>query len=345
MREVAENSTDDRYVEVTRRLSAMNVGGASVITLLMLGSLWGRWRVWGVVLGVQVVLIFFNAWVNKVYLPRRGRPAEVVRTIVNLVTSLVLSHIAGWPAPVWLWLPFVALAFDHLGTRVASRILWGFCVAFDLLAFHDGVPWIFPVSFTALAFFCSEISRLRFGIIRDMLTRSDQQRDELAHAHASIQEAHAQLTAEVKARERAEMDLRQAHKLEAVGRLAAGVAHEINTPVQFIAHSMSYIRDALADLMPLIHRYQALRAAAEAQGTLRDLSDEVAAAEKDADLEYALENLPKAMTRSLDGLNRVTTIVRSLKAFAHPDREEMAPVDLNQAIENTLVICKHEYKM
>jgi signal transduction histidine kinase len=338
-------AVDDRYVEITRRLSVMNVSGACAITTLSLACLWGQWRLFAMVLGVQIGVIAFNIWVNNVYLPRRGRPAEVLRTIVNLNTSLLMSHIARWPTPVWLWLPFIALAFDHLDTRVATRILVGFCVAFDLLAFYDGVPWIFPVSFTALAFFCSEISRRRFEVIRDMLGRSDQQRTDLREAHASIHQAHADLTAEVRARERAELDLRQAHKLEAVGRLAAGVAHEINTPVQFIGDSMNFIRDALGDLTPLIRRYQGLRQAAEKELSLRQISEEIARNEEDADLEYALENVPQALERSLDGLKRVATIVRSLKEFAHPDHKDMAPIDLNQAIESTLVICKHEYKL
>lgn len=340
-----ETRENDRYAEITRKLSALNVAGAMGITALTLAALWGNWRVFAIVLGVQFLVISFNAWVNNVYLPRRGRQAEVPRTIINLVTTLVMAHITGWPAPVWLWLPYVALAFDHLDARIATRILVGFCVAFDLLAFYDGVSWIYPVCFTALAFFCSEISRLRYATIRNMLGRSDRQRTELSVAHESIKEAHTDLTAEVQARERAESDLRRAQKLEAVGRLAAGVAHEINTPVQFISDSMTFIQGALADLTPLIRKYQGLRQAALEVPSLRQLSEDLARDEESADLDYALDNIPPALERSLEGLKRVTTIVRSLKEFAHPDQKEMTPVDLNQAIASTLVICKHEYRL
>jgi signal transduction histidine kinase len=342
---MSEPREDDRYTEITRKLSAMNVAGASAITVLTLLSLWCRWRMFAIVLGVQILVIGFNAWVNHFYMPRRGRAAELPRTIVNLGTSLVIAHLAEWPTPVWLWLPFIAVAFDHLDTTIARRILLGFCVTFDVLAFVDGVSWMYPVCFTALAFFCSEISRLRFVTIREMLARSDRQRTELRVAHASIQDAHARLTAEVMARERAELDLRQAQKLEAVGRLAAGVAHEINTPVQFISDSMSFIQTALADLTPLIRAYQGLRQAAVTNPSLRQFAEDIARHEETADLDYALENVPSAMERSLDGLKRVTTIVRSLKEFAHPDQKEMTPVDLNQAIESTLVICNHAYKL
>ena len=67
-------------------------------------------------------------------------------------------------------------------------------------------------------------------------------------------------------------------------------------------------------------------------------------AEEDADLDYLLENVPQALDRSLDGLDRVATIVRSMKEFAHPDQKEMTAVDLNQAIQSTLVIARNEYK-
>jgi len=76
----------------------------------------------------------------------------------------------------------------------------------------------------------------------------------------------------------------------------------------------------------------------------RDAAEGAFQAEDDADLPYLLENLPKALDRALEGLSRVTTIVRSMKEFAHPDQREMTASDLNQAINNTLVIARNEYK-
>ena len=141
-----------------------------------------------------------------------------------------------------------------------------------------------------------------------------------------------------------EMDLHQAQKLESIGRLAAGVAHEINTPIQFVSDSVHFVRDAVADLTGLIDRYQALcRQVATGQPALEAALD-ASAAEEAADLVYLLEHVPKALTRSLDGLDRVATIVRSMKEFAHPDQKEMTLVDLNRAVTSTLVIARNEYK-
>ena len=333
-----------RYAEVNERLSTLNAIGAGTITLLTALSLWGRWATLGEVLALQVPVIAFNTVVNLVYLPRYGRPAELVRTLVNITLAIVVNRVAGWPQPVWLWLPYIALAFDHLDRRVARWTLVGFCVVQDGFALLDGVPWIYPLSATLFAVFASEVSRHRFGAIREMLVSSDEQRAELETAHVELHEAHERLKTETRAREAAENELRQAHKLEAVGRLAAGVAHEINTPVQFVGHSLQFMHEACIDLCTLVEKLQVVGTEVLEGRPARAAAESARQAERELDLPYILENLPTAFERAGEGLGRVTTIVRSMKEFAHPDQREMAPVDLNHAIECTLVISENEYK-
>lgn len=141
-----------------------------------------------------------------------------------------------------------------------------------------------------------------------------------------------------------EFELNQAQKLESVGRLAAGVAHEINTPIQFVNDSVHFLRDAVNDLIGIVGRLQEVRESVLAGQPDEEAANETVEAEQDADLDYLIENVPKAIDRSLDGLSRVATIVRSMKEFAHPDSREMTPVDLNRAIESTLSIARNEYK-
>jgi len=143
---------------------------------------------------------------------------------------------------------------------------------------------------------------------------------------------------------RLENELAQAQKLESVGRLAAGVAHEINTPVQFVSDSVSFVREAMDDLSQIVDRYRELRTATEQGANVAEAAKAAEEAEDDADLDYILENAPVALDRARDGLGRVAAIVRSMKEFAHPDRKEMAQVDINQAISSTLVIATNEYK-
>jgi signal transduction histidine kinase/HAMP domain-containing protein len=141
-----------------------------------------------------------------------------------------------------------------------------------------------------------------------------------------------------------ESDLQQAQKLESVGRLASGVAHEINTPVQFITDNVHFLRDSTADLTSLI---EALRASNQSvlDGTPSlEAAGAAVEIEKDIDLAYLLDDMPKAHQGCIEGLKRVATIVRSMKEFAHPDSTEMTDIDLNRAIESTLVIASNEYK-
>jgi signal transduction histidine kinase len=145
-------------------------------------------------------------------------------------------------------------------------------------------------------------------------------------------------------REQMELELRLAQKLEAVGQLAAGMAHEINTPIQFVGDTVRFLDDAFSEIQGLVDNYRAALAAAVDGRPPGELAQNVAEAEEEADLEYLQERIPLALKRASDGLDRVSTIVRAMREFAHPPTMEMAPADLNAAIENTLLVAANEYR-
>jgi PAS domain S-box-containing protein len=141
-----------------------------------------------------------------------------------------------------------------------------------------------------------------------------------------------------------EMELQLAQRLESVGQLAAGIAHEINTPIQFVSDTTSFVQGAVLDLMELLSIDAELWEAAEQGAVAPELLERVRAATADADLEYLNERLPAAFERMTDGLTRVADIVSAMRTFAVPPSLERAPVDINAAVRNTLVVTANEYR-
>lgn len=144
-------------------------------------------------------------------------------------------------------------------------------------------------------------------------------------------------------RERIELERRVSHRLEAVGQLAAGIAHEINTPLQFVGDSVSFLRGAVDDLVALNGRYRELMWA-ETPMDLEQRQATMRAAEDEADLEYLIERIPAAFERTADGVDRVRSIVQAMKRFSHTATTEFAPADLNEGIATTLEVSRNEYK-
>lgn len=139
-------------------------------------------------------------------------------------------------------------------------------------------------------------------------------------------------------------ELAAAQKLESVGRLAAGIAHEINTPVQFVSDNVQFVRTSLSDVADVIHAYRNLQQVVLSAGNVAEAASHAAEAERTADLDYILQNAPQALESSIEGLGRIAAIVRSMKEFAHPDQAQKTLADLNKAIRSTLVVAKNEYK-
>ncbi len=149
---------------------------------------------------------------------------------------------------------------------------------------------------------------------------------------------------DITARRQLETELSHARKLEAAGQLAAGIAHEINTPTQFVSDSLYFLKEAFEDQRPLLRKYQEVLASLEGDPKFKARLDEVHEAEEDADLEYLEAHVPASFERCVEGLTRISTIVGAMKEFAHPDQREQSPADINQALRSTLVIARNEYK-
>ena len=147
---------------------------------------------------------------------------------------------------------------------------------------------------------------------------------------------------EMQERQRVEIELRHAQKMESVGQLAAGVAHEINTPMQYVGSSLRFLHDsftdltAIKDIMEDFLDNEAYRQDARVISLKEDLEN--------VDFSYLCERSPKALARAMEGIARVSDIVRAMNEFTHPDRSDMESADINRALETVLTIAKHRYK-
>ncbi len=143
---------------------------------------------------------------------------------------------------------------------------------------------------------------------------------------------------------RIEIELGHARKLEAVGQLASGIAHEINTPTQYVGDGVHFLKEAFEGYRQLVCQYQRVVKMLETTGGHEALVSEIRATEENVDLAYLDANAPNSFESCLDGISRISTIVRAMKEFAHPDQKEKVPANLNQALRTTLAIAKNEYK-
>jgi len=175
--------------------------------------------------------------------------------------------------------------------------------------------------------------------LRDMELQSAQ--DELERR---VEERTAHLNALMEDNKKMEIELRHAQKLEAVGALAAGIAHEINTPIQFVSDNTRFLRDAFRDMAGVIAKYQTVCDQAATGAPSRE-SVEHAINERDkADWDYLRDEIPKAIEHSEEGLGRVATIVRAMKDFSHVNHKGMSTADLNHALQSTLIVARNELK-
>lgn len=141
-----------------------------------------------------------------------------------------------------------------------------------------------------------------------------------------------------------EAQLRLAQKMTAIGQLAAGIAHEINTPIQYVADNTRFLQTSFSHILDLVQRFQDLAAAAKQQAGTDEAMAALEAELERVDIAFLAEEVPAATQEALEGLDRVARIVRAMKEFAHPGGSEKQPTDINAAVSTTLTVSRNVWK-
>ncbi len=155
------------------------------------------------------------------------------------------------------------------------------------------------------------------------------------------------ITKLVEAEERArklERELLQAQKMESIGTLAGGIAHEINTPIQYIGDNLRFIGDSIDEILKLMDGYEQLAEGIVEGGASSELVRRWRQQADDSDLEFIRTEIPTAVGESIQGVKQVSKIILAMKEFAHPSSKEKTLVDINRVVERALTICRNEFK-
>lgn len=141
-----------------------------------------------------------------------------------------------------------------------------------------------------------------------------------------------------------EAQLAIAQKMESIGQLSAGIAHEINSPMQYVSDNTHFLKDAFDGIQSLLNKYNQLTSALSDNGSCQTLLDAIRQEYEDSDLGFILSEVPLAISQTIEGAERVTTIVQAMKVFSHPGETNASLYCLNESVDSTVTVAKNEWK-
>ena len=152
------------------------------------------------------------------------------------------------------------------------------------------------------------------------------------------------LVVNVTAQKQVRRELEKSQMLQSIGKLSAGIAHEINTPIQFLGDNMRFLDDSFKQMSELTRIYAKLRDSVSRDAPDDEIVAEISTKEEEIEIDFLIDEIPQAIEQSLDGIKLVSKIVSAMRDFSHIDDRRMAAADLNKALGSTITILRNELK-
>jgi PAS domain S-box-containing protein len=255
--------------------------------------------------------------------------------LINSISSILIAVTEDWR--IEFWNTEAEKQFGITEKEVLGRPLQDLKINWELKRITDGIRKCFKGGSTVylddVKFTQTNGKEGLLGIQLDAISRKESKETAILIQGANITK-----------RKILESQLSQAQKLESIGQLAAGIAHEINTPTQYVGDNIRFLKDSFRDIDAILKAHKRLLDDLKVKGESSIIADEIEVLEEQKDLKFLLEDIPKAIDQSLEGIERVSTIVKSIKEFSHPDQHEKTWVDINKALESTITVSRNEWK-
>ncbi|MBI3087303.1 MAG: MASE1 domain-containing protein [Candidatus Omnitrophica bacterium] len=327
-------------VSATIGVTTISVGGFA--DWQAYGSIWLTWWL-GDLVSALVVTPFLVTWKVSAF-PRltlkRGIEVLGLAAAIGFIGQTVfggwwLSSAAHTPLS-FLSLPPLLWAAFRLGQRGAATAVALMSLLALLGTLRGFGPFVAADSNTSLLLLQGFMGTIAVTVLVLAAAVAERKR-----AEEALQRSHDGLERQVQLRT---AELLQAKKFELIGQMAAGIAHEINTPVQYVSSNVGFLQNIFGELNRLLSGYGRLLAAAKRGAVPPALVAEVEELTKNADLAYLQAEVPKAVAQSLEGVERVAKIVRSVRELSHPSARKKTPLDLNRALERSLTVAQNEWR-
>ncbi|MCU0567404.1 MAG: MASE1 domain-containing protein [Oculatellaceae cyanobacterium Prado106] len=304
------------------------------------------WRIWWTADTVGILLFtpFLKTWLRQIPNFKLSSRLRWVEFVTYLATLVLVDHwvfVDGTPLE-YMFLPLMLWSAFRFGQHCTTLSLAVVSITSLVATARSAGPFADSTQNNNLLLLQSFVAviavtaLLLTAILSEQRTAQASLKQSNEMLEDRVEERTAALTQTLSELRRTQGQLVQTEKMSSLGQLVAGVAHEINNPVNFIHGNLNPAQEYATDLLRILHLYQA-----EYPNPSAKIQEEL----EEVDLKFLEEDLSKLLRSMKVGSERIRDIVKSLRTFSRLDEAELKAVDMHEGVESTLMILQNRLKM